>query len=253
MAGRGTRTSDLGLFKPFIPVNGGSILEWLLLSLSVHVTESSRFVFVTTQDFEREFQVEETIGRSLARCGIQAPFEVVLAPDVPQGPAKSVAFAVEALRGVLGMVTVVNVDQYVHFEIPAGVGMSPDDGDSGFMPLYAEFTSKASYAQIEAGRITRVVEKENISNLASAGVYGLSSVTLLDHMLQTHFASGETVKGEYYVGPAYNHLIRDGVPVYPAGTLAKFDLGNLSGIDGFRHRLRHNSCRFDPEKKPVVF
>lgn len=253
MAGRGTRTSDLGLFKPFIAVNNASILEWLLLSLSVHVTETSRFVFVTTEAFEKEFDVRATIRSSFDRCEISAPFEVVLAPDVPQGPAKSVAFAVDALKGEAGMVTIVNVDQYVHFEIPPTLHEVVAPETAGYMPLYAEFSSKASYAQIEDGLITRVVEKENISNLASAGVYGLSSIELLAHMLTQHFASGETVKGEFYVGPAYNHLIREGVPIHPAGTMAKFDLGNLKGIELFSHRLRHNSCRFNPANAPVVF
>lgn len=249
MAGRGTRTSELGVFKPFIDVNGAAILEWLLLSLAVHVDEQSRFVFVTTRDFEAEFRVRETIGRFFARCGLRSPWTLVCAPEVPQGPAKSVEFGARELAGATGPVTIVNVDQYVHFELPARAV----EGAAGFMPVYAEFSSKASYVQVEAGLITRVVEKQNISNLASAGVYGLSSVDLLRDMLTALFASGETVKGEYYVGPAYNALIRDGVPVYPAGVMAKWDLGSLDGIAAFRHRLRHNSCRPESPAQTTVF
>lgn len=255
MAGRGTRTSDFGAFKPFIPVHGIPVLEWLLRSLAVHVDEASRFVFVTTEAFEREFQVRTTIARILEHCAIGSPFEVVLAPDVPQGPAKSVALAAAALRGGPGAVTVVNVDQYVHFAIPADFDRLLGAGEAaGYLPLYAEFTDKASYAAIAQGRITEVVEKRNISNLASAGVYGLTSIDLLEHMLATHFASGETVRGEFYVGPAYNHLIRAGVPVLPAAVLAKFDLGSPNGIEAFGRRLWHNQARDGAlSRGPAVF
>lgn len=236
MAGKGTRTSELGMFKPFIQVNGFSILEWLLLSLSVHLDENSRFVFVTTRAFETEFAVKETVRRLFQRCGVYAAFELVLADDTPQGPAKSVHLACEALQGCEGPVTVVNVDQYIHFELK-----TPSQSAEGFMPVYAEFSNKASYVEVRDARIVRVVEKQNISNIASAGVYGLSSVPLLASMLDALFRSGETVKGEFYVGPAYNFLIRDKVPVYPTGVFAKFDLGNLKGISLFRRRLIHNS------------
>jgi NDP-sugar pyrophosphorylase family protein len=237
MAGKGTRTSELGMFKPFIRVNGYTILEWLLLSLSVHVDESSRFVFVTTKAFENEFQVRENIKSSMLRCGLYVPLEVVHAEDTPQGPAKSVFLALASLKGCTGPVTVVNVDQYIHFEVPAEF----DKIKMGYLPVYAEFSNKASYVAVYNGLVTRVVEKQNISNIASAGVYGISSVEMLEHMLTALFDKGETVKNEYYVGPAYNILIEEGIPVKPTAVHAKFDLGNLAGIAQFKRRLLHNS------------
>lgn len=236
MAGKGTRTSELGMFKPFIRVNGFTILEWLLLSLSVYIDEESRFVFVTTKAFQEEFSVREKICNSLQRCGLYAHFDVVEVDQTPQGPAKSVYLGAQMLKGQAGPVTIVNVDQYIHFELGPNSGQ-----DSGFLPVYAEFSNKASYVEVREKKILRVVEKNNISNIASAGVYGVSSVDLLIYMLDALFRSEETVNGEYYVGPAYNFLIKDGISIYPTSVLAKFDLGNLSGISLFKRRLMFNS------------
>jgi NDP-sugar pyrophosphorylase family protein len=236
MAGRGTRTNELGLFKPFIEVANGRMVEWLLSSLKVHFGIHDRIVFVTTRPFENEFEVTRELGRSLRKMGVDLPFEVVLAPEVPQGPAKSVSLAIDALKGCAGAVIVVNVDQYIDFE-----RLELADGAYGFLPIYAEFTQKASYVELQEGRIRRVVEKHNISNLASAGVYGVSSVALFRDMLDQLFKAGEATKGEFYVGPAYNFLIRSGIPVFPAAVMAKFDLGNLQGIERFRRRVECKS------------
>ena len=247
MAGRGTRTNELGSFKPFIKVNGFSILEWLLLSLGVHVTENCRFVFVTTQAYENEFKVRDTIRSSLERCGLYVPFDLVLAPDIPQGPAKSVELALHALHGAEGPVTVVNVDQYIHFEVADNLAKT----DLGYLPVYAEFSNKASYVEVKESKIVRVVEKQNISNIASAGVYGVSSVDLFASMLKELFDHGETVRGEFYVGPAFNFLVAQGTPVIPTAVQAKFDLGNLAGIAQFKRRLFHNSSQVSSQRFSV--
>ena len=172
------------------------------------------------------------MARSL---GIKAPCQVVLAPSTPTGPASSVYLVKDSLRERSEEpVIVVNVDQFVHFEIPQTFYQQR----CGFLPIYAEFTNKASYVKIEDGRVQRVVEKENISNLASAGVYGFSSGDLMFKALENQFAEGETVKGEFYVGPVYNWLIADGVPVYPSGVRVKMDLGNPAGIAEFSDFLK---------------
>jgi len=236
MAGNGTRTQTLGTFKPFIKVGGRTILEWLLRSLSFHVGLEDRFYFVTTQAFQDEFDVQENLLAHFRRNGILLPFELSIAPQTPEGPAASVALAAEQIDRTEAMAVVVNVDQYIQFAIPSPAGDEP----YAFMPIYAEFSSKSSYVSIEDGLITRVVEKQNISNLASAGIYGFSSTQLLNEALEAQFNHGERIKGEHYVGPAMNFLIEKGVPVIPAATRSKMDLGNLQGIAEFQRRMVYN-------------
>jgi NDP-sugar pyrophosphorylase family protein len=232
MAGKGTRTLELGSFKPFIHVGEKTILEWLLISLACHIEVDDRLYFVTTRDFENEYGVSDHIKSILEGMGVLIPHQLIFAEDTPPGPAASVMLSSECLMESAPVI-VVNVDQYIQFTIPDTFFVE----ECGFLPIYAEFGTKSSYVSIEDGRITRVVEKENISNLASGGVYGFSSAELMVRALEKQIQCGVKVKGEDYVGPAYNFIIEDCIPVYPTTILAKFDLGNVKCIDDFKRRI----------------
>src|SRR5512138_3843073 len=61
IAGRGTRTSSYGKFKPFIPVLGRRILHWCLAGIRPLVGPLDRFIFITTRAFEDEFSVRREL------------------------------------------------------------------------------------------------------------------------------------------------------------------------------------------------
>jgi hypothetical protein len=72
-----------------------------------------------------------------------------------------------------------------------------------------EATSNAwSYiGRDKSGKINRVVEKEEISNEATVGVYGWDSASTLRSALSWQRTSGIRVNNEYYVAPSYQYLI----------------------------------------------
>lgn len=232
IAGKGTRTSDYGKFKPFIPVLGRKILHWCLAGIHPLIAPGDRFVFISTRDFEAEFSIRRELETLFAEEGICAELHLVLAPDTPPGPAASVHLACHLLEEDLPC-TVINADQMVHYE------HRPDLGPrEGYLPLYVNHTGKSSYLTIENGRITGIFEKEMRSHYASAGVYALGSARALIGAIEKSFSRGATCNGEYYVGPALNHLIAEGGVLWPAQTFMKFDLGSISGIDHFTRYWR---------------
>jgi dTDP-glucose pyrophosphorylase len=231
IAGLGTRTAQFGKFKPLIKVGGRPILEWALRGIEPLLTQNDEFIFITTEAFEKEFNVKKSIREILTGMGIDNSIYLSIAKKTPPGPAASVHVAARSIEGD-DLCVVVNADQYAVFEIPAQVIPS-----HAFMPIYFNTSSSSSYACIENNHITAVHEKEKVSLHASIGVYGFGSGNRLLHALENLFSSGETVNGEYYVGPALNHIIKEGGTVLPTRTFAKFDLGNPNGIKRFSNTL----------------
>lgn len=227
MCGRGTRTSELGDFKPFIKIKGKKILEWLMVSIKRNIKDGDVMFFITRTCFNKNYKVEIEIKKILNGLNISNEFKIILTDSLPPGPAASVYLAKNYIDDA--PVIVVNADQYIDFDMCPNI----KEG-TGFLPIYAEFTSKCSYVSLnKEGIIDMIVEKENISNLASAGVYCIGNGNDLMKAIEIAFEKKDMRNGEYYVGPALNNLIKMGYKFYPSAVRSKYDLGNIKGIGLF--------------------
>jgi len=227
MAGRGSRTKELGEFKPFIEIDGVKMLGWLLRSIAGRIKEADRLIFITTSEYSEQFDVHSSLEDILRDEGITNSFELITTNGVPQGPSATVYHAASHLHGDEPAI-VVNCDQYIDFDMPEDMAQG-----SGFLPVYAQFGQKSSYVEIVDGVITRIVEKRNISNLASAGVYAVSDGRALVRAIEKQFEKKQLTNNEFYIGPALNNLIHEGYRFYPTAIRAKYDLGNVYGISLF--------------------
>lgn len=63
------------------------------------------------------------------------------------------------------------------------------------------------------GAVLRTTEKERVSSLCSNGLYHFRSSKQFIDIVDRVIGEGDTVRGEYYVAPMYNHLIEAGYPV----------------------------------------
>lgn len=232
MAGRGSRTRQRGEFKPFIEINGRKMLAWLLKSISTKIADSDKLVFVTTTEYANRFNVRYNLAEILEDEKLAAIFDLVTCEETPPGPSATVYKAREQFHTDEPAI-VVNCDQFIDFDM-GDVSQS----ESGFLPVYAEFTRKSSYVEIHDGVITKVVEKQNISNLASAGVYAVSSGKALVEAIEKQFEENQRTNGEFYVGVALNSLIGKGYRLYPTAVRVKYDLGDGKGIELFEQTCR---------------
>jgi hypothetical protein len=227
MAGRGSRTSELGVFKPFVQIGSRRMLGWLFNSIGARIRHDDSLVFVTTETYAATHDVSATIEKILRGENINNSFDFLTTPQTPPGPSATVHSA-RAMLLTNEPVIVVNCDQYIDFDV-----MDMTSGRCGFLPVYVQFGNKSSFVKIKDGIITQIVEKQNISNIASAGVYGVSSGSALIRAIETQFERGQTTNGEFYVGVALNNLIEEGYRFYPCAVRAKYDLGNVQDIHTF--------------------
>ena len=199
MAGLGSRFAQVGFErpKPLISVRGRPMIQQVIEN--VRPVEDHRFIFVVLDEHRGKFALDQELTTMAPGC------TVVSVPELTGGAAMTV-LAARHLIDAPEPLLIANSDQMVFVGLDA------------------------------TGLVTRVVEKEVISNIATVGIYyfalGQDFVRAADAMI----AAGDEVNGEYYVAPVYNYQIAAGgkVDTFDAGSEGKTVWGLGTPADLYR-------------------
>jgi dTDP-glucose pyrophosphorylase len=231
MAGNGVRTRDLGKFKPFIFINNKSIIEWFLISILDKVNKDDEFVFITTQAFNDEFVVKDTVSKLFKKYKLLNNINFRIANHTPQGPAKSIELGIEYIKDKTLPIIIINVDQFILFNLPNIYE------EKCYLVSNIDIGSSKSYIEVDKKQIVKIIEKVNNSNIASAGVYIFPNLYLLNDALNYLFTNNIKYEDEFYIANAMNFLIGK-VEFELIPVIAKFDLGTVDSINYFRHVVK---------------
>src|SRR5690242_17618173 len=231
MAGRGSRFADAGyeLPKPLLPVHGVPMIELVVANLRPSVP--CRFVFVCRREHLDAYGLAE-------RLQAIAPGSAVVAIDgVTEGAACTVLLA-EAEMDPDDVLVIANSDQWVDTSFDEHLAnLGAHDLDGLIMTMRADHP-KWSYVELDARRrVTRVVEKEVVSDEATVGIYTFARARDFVRGARAMIAADESVGGEFYVAPVYNRLIAEGavVGIDNIGTVGDgmYGLGVPEDLDDF--------------------
>jgi NDP-sugar pyrophosphorylase family protein len=206
-AGLGSRFRDIGEQrpKPLIPIFDIPMIMWVLLNFPL---SSEDKVWIISQE-------KDGIPKSVGEFAKTLPFEIEFLEihGLTLGPASTVNLVLAGLPDGEGLV-VANTDQYVFSDLNPFVEMVRKKSSDGQI-LTMNATSNAwSYVGRDAtGRINQVIEKVEISNEATVGVYGWSDVALAKRAFEDTFLRDIRTNNEFYVAPTYNFLIEQGFAV----------------------------------------
>lgn len=231
MAGRGSRFATAGyeLPKPLIDVRGRPMISCVVEN--IRPTRAHRFIFLVLAEHVREHRVDDLLREIAPGC------EIVLVDETTQGAACTVLLARDLIDDRTPLM-IANSDQWVGCDIDDYLA-STDDAEVGgvIMTMWADHP-KWSYARLdERQSVLEVVEKEVVSNDATTGIYnfrcGAEFVQAADRMIERDLR----VNGEFYVAPAYNQLIEDGVEIrtFNIGAAARgmYGLGTPEDLEAF--------------------
>jgi hypothetical protein len=155
MAGRGARFG--GTFKPFLRFGGGTFIEAAVQPFRKWRAAISRVVFVFLEAQEREFHVRER----LARMFDGLPWEAVLLPRPTDGPAETLAGAVEQ-AGITGAAIVCDCDHSVNVD-PLFEALTADRAAACMLPVWnlagEDVRSWSVAALADDGAVTAIAEK----------------------------------------------------------------------------------------------
>lgn len=195
-AGMGARFAAKGYKepKPFVKVHGVSMVELVVRNMRSIVGDCQAIVVLREEMREFAVQLEHVHD-----CNI------VFVPSLTQGAANTVLCALEHVNDECEIV-VANSDQIVEVSPSAFTEATKNDGIIlTFKCLQRE--PKWSYAALdEFGFVTRVAEKNPISDNATVGVYYYKSAALLKEAINTMIMANDRTNNEFYLCPAYNHM-----------------------------------------------
>ena len=167
-------------------------------------SQDHRFIFICQRIHVEAFQLDQKLKTWAPGC------EVVQIDELTEGAACTVLVAREFIENNDHLM-IANCDQYIEIDIDQYLQkLSAHDLDGLIMTMKAD-DPKWSYVAIDENRnVTRVVEKEVISDEATVGIYnfkhGIQFVSAAEKMIEDDFR----VNGEFYVAPTYNVMIERG-------------------------------------------
>lgn len=205
MAGRGQRFMDAGYTQPkmLIEARGKTLLQWSVDSLPLELCES--LVFVGLEEHERSFGISKRIREWY---GHVPRLEFMFLPSATGGQAETVLRARDAIDPAMPLL-IFNIDTMFHSEtLAAALRLISNDGVLGsFLSREPRF----SFAALDdRGFVSRVTEKEPISDHALTGLYFFRETPLFFDLADACVRRDERTKGEFYVAPLYNELLARG-------------------------------------------
>lgn len=231
MAGAGSRFSNVGYVepKPLIPIHGMPMIRLIIENLKPSMPH--RFIFICQRAHVQAYNLTEQLNS-------WAPNSIVVEIDgLTEGAACTVIAAAEYIDNHQPLM-IANSDQYIDIKINSYLSyMINHDLDGLIMTMKAN-DPKWSFVELnEKNLITRVVEKEVISNEATVGIYnfryGKDFISAANKMIDRNLR----VNGEFYVAPVYNQLIEQGkrIGIFNIGSVGSgmYGLGTPNDLNKF--------------------
>ena len=207
MAGMGTRFRNAGYTVPkyMIEVREKSLFEWSMESLAGFNDEDNLYIFVV----RKADQASDFITKTCHHMGIDR-IQIIEIEEMTDGQATTAMLA-EPYWEADSSLLIYNIDTYVE----AGEMNENQLIGDGFIPCFHAQGDHWSFVQVdEDGRATEVREKTRISDYCTIGAYYFKTCRLYKELYQEYYLSDQNLeKGEKYVAPLYNHMIKRGQEV----------------------------------------
>lgn len=203
MAGNGQRFVDKGYSepKPFIDVRGKPMFS---LSLDCLNLTFKRHIFVVKKQHDIKGRIQRLYPGS----------DVIELSTGTEGAACT-ALLTEFMVDKDDSIMFTNCDQYV--TLSADKFKASIENADVICTVFEEQSrnNKWSYAEVHGNYITRVAEKNPISNIATCGQYWWKRASDFYSSARDMIKNGDRVNNEYYLCPVINYSIKRGLRAAP--------------------------------------
>ena len=238
IAGRAQRFLDAGynMPKPLIMSKNRHIIDWSMSSIEL---SDCNIIFAVRLEHINNFSIDAILKKKFGD-----DIKIVIVDRVTDGSVSTCLLAKEHIDNDLPLI-IYTPDVYFENKFdPTEISKDLD----GFILTFKANSAAHSYVELDSsGLALRTAEKEVISQNAAVGVYyyktGKSFVKYAEEMISKNIRT----KGEFYICPMYNLMIRDGSKVGIKQVEKMHVLGTPAELEFF---VEHASARFG--EKPVA-
>ncbi len=235
MGGLGSRFTKAGYTtpKPLIEAHGKTLVEWSVASFDPFLEKNhTRLIFVISQPQEQEFRLSEKLIDFFGE-----KIKIVIQEPHVLGQAVGCLKAKDYINNFQQLI-IYNCDTYTTGN-EALLSLIEAERPDGALACFNATDPRYSYARLdETGHVDLTKEKEAISNHASTGLYYFRRGRDFVQAAESIVDRGETAKGEYYVAPCYNELIRAGKKIKIYNVKENWVLGTPEELDYFNANFK---------------
>lgn len=202
MAGAGSRFQNAGYTfpKPLIDVNGMPMIQRVISNLNI----DANYIFVVQKEHREKYHLDTMFTLFVPN------FTVIETDGITEGAACTTLLAKEYIDNDSPLL-MANADQLINWNSNEFMYKMQEQHVDGCIITFTSTHPMFSFAKLdERGMVTRVAEKNPISNQATTGHYywtrGCDYVKYAEQMI----AKNTRVNNEFYVCPVYNEAIEDG-------------------------------------------
>lgn len=197
MAGRGQRfVGYTSTPKPLIDVHGQPMILKVLENIGIR----GRYIFLVLKE---HFEAVKSILSG----------DIIVVDKVTDGAACTCLLA-KNLINTQEPLLIANCDQIMEWNVWDWLGFIDSEDMDGCIFTYTSNSPKNSFAKVNRlGLVTRVAEKQVISNIATCGVYYWAKGEYMVNSCEKMIAKNLRCNNEFYLCPSYNEMIEDGLLV----------------------------------------
>jgi UDP-N-acetylglucosamine diphosphorylase / glucose-1-phosphate thymidylyltransferase / UDP-N-acetylgalactosamine diphosphorylase / glucosamine-1-phosphate N-acetyltransferase / galactosamine-1-phosphate N-acetyltransferase len=205
MAGEGTRfpKDKYKVPKPLININGKPMIQHAIESLQLPGT----YHFIIRNDSYYD-QICTLLHKILPDA------KIISVEETTEGPASSCLLFADDVNNEEELI-ICNCDQIMWWDSELFLATCRYHKYDGVVVTYHTDTEKNSYAKInKKGFVTEIREKIVLSNISLTGIhYWRKGKYFVESALDMISCEDRAPNGEFYVGPSYNHMIKNGLSV----------------------------------------
>ena len=206
MAGAGSRFEKVGYSfpKPLIDVKGKPMIHLVADMLNL----DANFIYIVQKSHREKYNLDTLLNLITPNC------KIVEVDGLTEGAACTTLLARDLIDNDAPLI-LANSDQYIDWNSTEFMyKMNEKDYDGGIV-CFPSTHPKWSFAKTDKnGIISKVAEKNPISDQATAGIYywkhGADYIKYTNQMIKKDIRTNN----EFYVCPVYNEAIGDGKVIY---------------------------------------
>jgi len=217
MAGEGSRFAKEGYTfpKPLIDVNGKPMIQCVVENLDF----DAHYIFLVRKEHLEKYEIA-----SLLSVITNSNSTVIEVEKLTEGAASTALLARDYIDNDDELL-IANADQMIEYSRENFNLLTRMTTLDGVVFTFNAVHPKWSFVKVNSrGYVTKVTEKNPISDIATCGIYwyrkGSNFVKYADKMIE----SDTRINGEFYIAPVYNELIGEGK------TLAPFYVNKMHGL-----------------------
>jgi HAD superfamily hydrolase (TIGR01509 family) len=225
MAGAGSRFQQAGYTfpKPLIDVEGRPMIQVVVDNLNIEAT----YIYVVQKEHRLKYNLDALLNLITPNC------KIVEVDGITEGAACTTLLAKEFINNDEPLV-MANSDQFVEWDSNEFMYKMIEQKVDGGILTFTATHPKWSFVKLnEYGYVTKVAEKNPISDIATVGIYywskGSDYVKYAEQMISKNIRTNN----EFYTCPTFNEAIGDGKKIKTFNIEKMWGLGTPEDLKYF--------------------